>query len=60
MVTVKDRNGRERLFAKYVKIKPPMVTYERGLIEFDDDQQQFASRQPMPLGCSTSADRDIL
>jgi hypothetical protein len=49
VVTVKDRNGRERLFAKYVKIKPPMVTYERGLIEFDDDQQQFASRQPMPL-----------
>ncbi len=49
VVTVKDRDGRERLFAKYVKIKPPMVTYERGLIEFDDEQQQFGGRMPIPL-----------
>jgi len=49
VVTVKDRDGRERLFAKYVKIKPPMVVYERGLIEFDDEQQQFGSRMPIPL-----------
>lgn len=49
VVAVKDRDGRERLFAKYVKIKPPMVVYERGLIEFDDEQQQFGSRLPIPL-----------
>ena len=27
VVTVRDREGRERLFAKYVKVKPPMVIY---------------------------------
>jgi hypothetical protein len=49
VVVVKDGEGRERLSAKYVKIKPPMVVYERGLIEFDDEQQQFGNRMPIPL-----------
>ena len=49
LVTVPDNTGRERLFAKYVKIKPPMTVYERGLIEFDDEQQKFGSRRPIPL-----------
>jgi hypothetical protein len=49
LVTVKDRDGRETLFANYVKIKPPMTVYERGLIEFDDQRQQFGQRKPIPL-----------
>ena len=49
VVNVRDRNGRERLFAKYVKIRQPMETYERGLVEFDDDQSQFGNRMPIPL-----------
>jgi len=49
LVTVKDRDGHERLFAKYVKVKPPMQIYERGLVEFDDEQQQFAHRTKFPM-----------
>lgn len=49
VVTVRDKDGREQLFAKYVKIKPPMVAYERGLIAFDDERQQFSNRLPIPL-----------
>ena len=49
LVTVKDRHGRETLFANYVKIKPPMTVYERGLIEFDDKRQEFGERKPIPL-----------
>lgn len=33
--------GRERLFAAYVKIKPPLTVYERGLVEFDDATNRF-------------------
>ncbi len=49
LVAVKDREGRETLFATYVKIKPPMTVYERGLVEFDDERQQFGQRKPIPL-----------
>jgi hypothetical protein len=49
LVTVNSADGQERLLAKYVKIKPPLEVYERGLIEFDDEQQQFGNRLPIPL-----------
>ncbi|PHR98968.1 MAG: hypothetical protein COA78_25450, partial [Blastopirellula sp.] len=49
LVSAKDKAGEERLFAMYVKIKPPLTTYERGIIEFDDQTQQFGSQINIPL-----------
>ena len=43
LVTVGDGN-RQRLFAKYVKIRPPLQIYERGIVEFNDDTKQFEHR----------------
>ena len=39
--TVKDTDGRERMFAKYVKVRKFLEVYERGLVEFDPDKQRF-------------------
>jgi hypothetical protein len=38
---LRDPARGERLFACYVKIKPPMETYERGLVEWDDEKNEF-------------------
>ncbi len=42
LVAMGDASGNEQLFATYVKIKKPMVVYERGLARFDDKKKQFA------------------
>lgn len=44
-----DSDGREHLFAAYAKIRPPMDTYERGLLEFDPATERFASLGTIPL-----------
>ncbi len=41
LVSVKDKQGRERLVASYNKIEPPLKVYERGLCEFDASAGQF-------------------
>jgi hypothetical protein len=41
LVTLRDERGRERLFAMYVKVKPPLTVYQRGLVEFDDRTKTF-------------------
>ncbi len=41
LVVIKDTPGNEQLFASYVKVKPPLTVYQRGLVRFDDDQKQF-------------------
>jgi hypothetical protein len=41
LVVLKDADGRERMFAAYVKIKPPMDVYERGLVEYDPHEDAF-------------------
>jgi len=41
VVALTDRSGRERLFAGYAKIRPPMEAYRRGLVEFDPARQRF-------------------
>jgi hypothetical protein len=33
--------GRERMFAPYIKVKPPLEVYEHGLAEFDDATNAF-------------------
>jgi hypothetical protein len=40
LVVLKEGN-RERMFASYVKVKPPLDIYERGLCEWDDATNQF-------------------
>lgn len=45
LVTLKDKTGQERLFAKYVKVKAPLTVYERGLVEFNPETNQFEKRK---------------
>src|SRR5262249_20626637 len=40
LMTVRD-GGRERMLASYVKVRPPLTIYERGLAEWDDDTSAF-------------------
>ncbi|HIQ23133.1 MAG TPA: hypothetical protein EYH34_18065 [Planctomycetes bacterium] len=49
LVALTDPSGRERLFAGYVKVAPPMRIYERGLVEFDDQTHVFRKRAQFPL-----------
>ncbi len=39
---VRDPAGGERMFAKYVKVRKFLDVYQRGLVEFDPQQQKFA------------------
>jgi hypothetical protein len=41
LVTLPDRDGRERLYAAYVKVRGQLDVYQHGLAVFDDDKQQF-------------------
>ncbi|QDV37766.1 hypothetical protein [Tautonia plasticadhaerens] len=41
LTVLRDAGGRERMFAGYAKIKPPLETYESGLVEWDDDAEAF-------------------
>ncbi len=49
LTAVPDEKFRMHLVASYMKVKPPMTIYERGLVEFDDDRQQFAKVATIPL-----------
>ena len=44
-----DESGAERLMASYVKIRPPMINYGRGLMEFDDASARFKSLGDVPM-----------
>jgi len=41
LVTLTDKRGHERLFGMYIKIKPPLTVYQRGLIKFDDGKREW-------------------
>lgn len=41
LVVLRDRSGRERMFAHYVKVRNLLEVYERGLVEFDDAAERF-------------------
>ena len=43
LAVLKDRQGKERLLASYMKVKGFLNVYRRGLAEFNDDEQQFDS-----------------
>lgn len=49
LVTLTDTQGNERMFAKYVKIKNSLNVYERGLVEFNNDEKVFEKRQQFDM-----------
>jgi hypothetical protein len=49
LTTLGDETGRERLFARYVKVRKPMVVYEQGLVAFDPQKQQFEKLVEFPM-----------
>ena len=48
LVVLPDKNRRPWLLAQYVKIKSSLTVYERGVVQFDDERQQFAHRAMFP------------
>ncbi|MGE3818764.1 MAG: hypothetical protein AB7I30_04965 [Isosphaeraceae bacterium] len=49
LTVLRGSDGRERMFAGYVKIKPPMETYEHGLVEWNPDTEVFDKIVTFPL-----------
>jgi hypothetical protein len=48
LTVLTDDEERERMFAAYVKIKPPLEVYRRGLIEWSDEEQRFEHIAEVP------------
>jgi hypothetical protein len=49
LIPLKDQSGRERLYGAYVKIKAPMTVYNRGLMVFNDDKNEFEKLREIDL-----------
>ncbi len=49
LVVLDDSAGRQRMFASYVKVEPPLKVYERGMAEFSDATQSFEKRRQFEL-----------
>ena len=49
LAVVKDGSGTERLVAGYAKIRPPLDTYEHGLVVFNPDAHKFEKVATFPL-----------
>ncbi len=49
LTVLKDENGHERLFAVYDKIRNMLETYQRGLVEWDDEALAFRKLREFPL-----------
>jgi hypothetical protein len=65
LMTVTGATGDERMFAKYVKVRKPLVIYQRGLVEFNaetdrfEKQFEFAEDAPIvPAGHPFAHDTD--
>ncbi len=46
-VSLPDKNGRHRLVASYVKIKPPLEAYEAGLCVWNNEKKNFEHRSTL-------------
>lgn len=55
LVSLKDRDGEERLVASYVKIIPPLEPYEQGLVVWNEKTQLF---EPLRVLWNQSTDGD--
>src|SRR5262249_46611729 len=49
LVALDDSAGKEQLFAAYMKVRGFLDVYERGLVRFNDDKQQFEKLVEFPL-----------
>jgi hypothetical protein len=49
-VVLRDRAGRERMFAPYVKVRNQLDVYEHGLAEFSDERERFEKVVTFPEG----------
>lgn len=49
LTVLRDADGKERMFAHYAKIRPPLETYARGLCEFDPDKARFRHVRSLDL-----------
>ncbi len=56
LVVLRDPIGLERMFATYVKVRPPMEVYEHGLVEFDGEKQRFEKVATFPKDASVYPD----
>ncbi len=49
LVPLPERDGRERLYASYLKVEPPLTIYARGLAFFNDDKERFESAREVEM-----------
>lgn len=49
VTVVPDASGKEVLLGAYVKIKPPMTIYRRGICKWNDEKEQFEHVADIPL-----------
>ena len=49
LVVVTDGSGQERMFAQYAKIRNWLEVYERGLVEWNDDNKRFEKVATWPM-----------
>ena len=49
LVVLRDAEGRERMFAHYVKVRGFLDVYEHGMVEYDDARDRFEKRAKFPL-----------
>jgi hypothetical protein len=50
LIVLRDGQGRERMFANYVKVRKVLEVYQHGLVEFDPATQRFEKRAQFPEG----------
>lgn len=50
LTLLRDRAGRERLFARYVKVRKPMEVYQQGLVEFNPRKNEFEKVVQFDMG----------
>lgn len=50
LTVLKSASGRERMFAAYLKVKPPLTVYARGLAEFNPEKQVFEHAADFDIG----------
>jgi hypothetical protein len=49
LVPLPDGSGRERLYASYVKVEPPLKVYARGLAVWNDDKEEFERMEEVDM-----------
>lgn len=59
LFTLPDNNRQERLYAFYVKVKPPLTVYARGLAVFDDQNQEFQHLQKYPVDAAIAPEGHV-